>query len=204
MSKNKKEQAERDYKNSPEYRKSLVEPELKNYKTEKDKFENKIIIMSSKHNTDGMNARIANAHTIYIKQLLELYPNNYTFSGGFYILQKTELNNAVTMLLKAIDFSDGNKSVRIRFGNYGLGDVGAYKYVGGNTYVANTVRVGDDSLIKLYNLLENSGNKTIYLRVFSNTESYDTTLNPASKNQMLDLLRLFRKTTKSWSEIWNE
>lgn len=114
------------------------------------------------------------------------------------------MNNAVTMLLKAIDFSDGNKSVRIRFGNYGLGDVGTYKYVGGNTYVANTVRVGDESLIELYNLLENSGNKTIYLRVFSNTESYDTTLNPASKNQMLDLLRLFRKTTKSWSEIWNE
>lgn len=67
-------QKEKEYKNSPEYkqeqRKIIIERELKNYKTEKDKFENKIIIMSSKHNTDGMNARIANAHTIYIKQLL--------------------------------------------------------------------------------------------------------------------------------------
>lgn len=204
----KKQEEEKRYKNSSEYqlkqRKEIIESNLKNYKTEKDKFDNRIFISSSKYNTDSDNVRIANANTIYIKQLLELYPNNYIFSGGFYILQKSEMNNGVTMLLKAIDFSDGDNKVRIHFGNYGLGDVGAYKYVGGNAYVLNTVRVWDESLIKLYDLLENSGNKTIYLRVFSNTESYDTVLNNACKNQMLDLLRLFRKTTKSWSETWSE
>lgn len=192
-----KRQEEAVYKNSDEYKQLQLQKLLnelnknKIYDIEKDNFENKIHVTSSRvgQKIDGNILNILNKNNIFIVPRCEINTEYGYLNFGMTITQKTDLARG-SVYIKGISFSNGSVSITIRTGNYGVGQVGKVININGLLDgVQMTCRLDDSYVNDLYDILVNA-KKPVMVRVHAGEYTYDTVISDLEKNMFIDILKI--------------
>ena len=191
----KKEYEEAAYKRSSEYKQKVGKPFIDNlnknqYEVEKDAFDNRIHItdkqQGSKFTTAQLN--ILNQNSVYIIPRVEVKTEYYspTFAATFNI--KFRSDGKGIGYIRGVSFSDGDNSVLIRVGNYGIGETGNTFNMAGMTISQVTVRLYNTK--DLYKIFTEVGSKPILVRIHEGTGSFDTKISEGEKQAFIKLLKL--------------
>ena len=191
----KKEYEEAAYKRSSEYKQKVGKPFIDNlnknqYEVEKDAFDNRIHItdkqQGSKFTTAQLN--ILNQNSVYIIPRVEVKTEYYspTFAATFNI--KFRSDGKGIGYIRGVSFSDGDNSVLIRVGNYGIGETGNTFNMAGMTISQVTVRLYNTK--DLYKIFTEAGSKPILVRIHEGTGSFDTKISEGEKQAFIKLLKL--------------
>ena len=193
------EQQEAAYKNSSEYKKQVrqqsFEALIKNgkYNIKKDNFDDRIHV-TSKRTENGFDKNLIgllNKNNIFISPRCEIYSKYYSPDFGMTITQKSSMTKG-SAYIQAIGFSNGDESVIVRLGNYGIGEVGKYINIDGFAdAVQVTVRLGNSYADDLYNIMINA-KKPVMVRVYAGEYSYETVISDVEKNMFIDILKIYQ------------
>lgn len=189
-----KEYEERQYKRSSEYQRKIKQPIIdkldKNlYNIKKDAFDSRIHITSKRVSgkIDGEALAYLRKNDVFIIPRLELEDFQRALFGATFNI-KYRSNGTGVGYLQAVSFSNGDKSTLIRFGQYGVGEVGNSFYDSG--IVISQVTVSFYNLQTLYEIFTEAGSKPILVRMYEGTGSYDTQISEKEKQMFIDLFKV--------------
>lgn len=188
------------YKNSKEYKQIQLQKLLnelsknKIYDIEKDNFENKIHVTSSRvgQKIDNNILNILNKNNIFIVPRCEIGTEYGSLDFGMTITQKANLTRG-SVYIKGISFSNGDESTTIRIGTvngYAIGEVGKVININGLLDgVQITTRLSEGYVDDLYNILINA-KKPVMVRVHAGEYTYDSVISDLEKNMFIDILKI--------------
>lgn len=189
-----KEYEERQYKNSSEYKKKIRKPIIDNldrnkYEVTNDIFANRLHVWpkSVSGKFDNASINLLNKNQIFMVPGLEISGLSYSYSFIVTVNEKYEQGTGIGYL-QGITFSNGEKRVTVRVGNYGVGEVGKTMTLG--LMVVSQTVVSLYSLDDIYDIFKSG--KTVYVRIHAQGSSYDTQISELERQAFLDLFNVCR------------